>query len=203
MKLRKKLELDLDRIVDALSSVEGVVAVILFGSRAKGDYDEYSDYDLLVIFKDDEVMWRNRRKLYENIGRLGLFTQVLTRSLRELWEETEPTFRENIFEHGLVLYMKYPLTVPAFYQRLKPMAIVRYDLKNLSQRDKMRVIYRLYGKQKVKGMIQKSGGLKLGDGCFLIPMEKLEDVIKVLKYYNVNFSLLKVYTQVNGKILCG
>ena len=84
MNLKKKLELDLDRIVNALTSVDGVIAIILFGSRTMGEYNEYSDYDLLVIFKDDEVMWRNRRKLYENIGRLGLFTQVLTRSLREL-----------------------------------------------------------------------------------------------------------------------
>lgn len=164
--MKKKLELDLDRIVNALTSVDGVIAIILFGSRAKGEYDEYSDYDLLVIFKDDEVMWKNRRKLYENIGRLGLFTQVLTRSLRELWEETEPTFRENVFKHGLILHVKYPLMVPVFYQRLKPMMIVRYDLKNLSQRDKMKVIYRLYGKREVKGIVQKSGGLKLSDGCF-------------------------------------
>lgn len=70
MQLRSEVESDLDSLVKAIADVEGVVAVILFGSRARGDYDEYSDYDLLVIFEDDEVMWRNRRKLFENVGKL-------------------------------------------------------------------------------------------------------------------------------------
>jgi predicted nucleotidyltransferase len=92
MRLGSELESDLGRLVHAITSVEGVVAVILFGSRAKGDYDEYSDYDLLVVFETDKVMWKNRRRLYENTGKLGLFTQVLTRSVKELEEKTEPTF---------------------------------------------------------------------------------------------------------------
>ena len=74
MKSKNELKSDLDRLTKAITSVEGVVAVILFGSRARGDYDEYSDYDVLVVFQSDEVMWRNRRKLYENVGKLGLFT---------------------------------------------------------------------------------------------------------------------------------
>jgi predicted nucleotidyltransferase len=64
-----------------IASTEGVVAIILFGSRAKGSHDEYSDYDLLVIFENDRVMWQNRRILYESVDRLGLFTQVLTEVL--------------------------------------------------------------------------------------------------------------------------
>lgn len=35
---------------------------------------------------------------------------------------------------------------------------------------------------------------------FLVLMEKLEDVIIVLKYYDVDFSLLKVYAEVDGKL---
>jgi predicted nucleotidyltransferase len=72
MRLRDEPEFDLDRLVGATAAVKGVVAVILFGSRAKGDYDEYSDYDLLVIFESDEVMWKNRRKLYEKYRKAEL-----------------------------------------------------------------------------------------------------------------------------------
>ena len=45
----KKLQLLLDRIVPALEPE----AVYLFGSRARGDFDADSDYDLLVIVPDD------------------------------------------------------------------------------------------------------------------------------------------------------
>ncbi|MEM2144914.1 MAG: nucleotidyltransferase domain-containing protein [Candidatus Jordarchaeaceae archaeon] len=87
MRLKTEQESNLNSIVNAVAKVEGVLAVILFGSRVKGNYDEYSDYDLLVVFENDQTMWKNRRELYENIGRLGLFTRVLTRTLEELWEK--------------------------------------------------------------------------------------------------------------------
>ena len=193
MKSKEKLESDLSRIVNAIIGVEGVIAVILFGSRAKGAYDEYSDYDLLVVFEDDEVMWRNRRKLYENVGKLGLFTQVLARSMRELRESTDPTFLRSIFEHRITLYMRYPLKAPAFLQELRPMAIVTYNLKSLNQKEKMRLIYRLYGKGRVKGVVQRKGGRRLGDGCFLIPEEGLEEVLDLLKHYSIEFEVMRVY----------
>ncbi|MEM3088597.1 MAG: nucleotidyltransferase domain-containing protein [Candidatus Bathyarchaeia archaeon] len=108
MKLKSESESDLDKLVDAISRVEGVLAIILFGSRARGNYDESSDYDILVIFKDDETMWKNRKKIYENVGPLRLFTQILTRSIRELREESDPTFLRSVMKHGKLLYGRYP-----------------------------------------------------------------------------------------------
>ena len=33
---------------------QGVVGIVLFGSQARGDYDEFSDYDLLVLFENKQ-----------------------------------------------------------------------------------------------------------------------------------------------------
>jgi len=184
---------DLGRLVNVITTVEGVVAIILFGSRAKGNYHNHSDYDVLVVFEDDEVMWRNRRKLYENTGKLGLFTQVLTRSIKELWEKTEPTFLKSIQEHGIILYLRHPLHAPAFLQNLKQMAIVTYKLGGLTQNEKMKIIYRLFGKQIKRGMVHQKGGTKLGDGCFMIPIENLEETMHILKQNYVKFSVVIVY----------
>ncbi|MGC9345682.1 MAG: nucleotidyltransferase domain-containing protein [Candidatus Bathyarchaeales archaeon] len=193
MRLKIKLESNLSRLVEAITQVNGIVTIILFGSRAKGNYDEYSDYDLLVVFENDEIMWKNRRKMYENVGKLGLFTQVLTRSMRELWEKTEPTFLQSILKHGIILYLRYPMQAPALLQNLKPMAIVTYNLKGLTQKEKMTVIYRLFGKRTIKGIVQRGGGEKLGDGCFLIPVENLEEVVQILKQHNIKFDITTVY----------
>lgn len=197
MKLVGRLESDLDRLVEAISSVEGVVAIILFGSRAKGDYDEYSDYDLLVVFKNDVVMWDNRRRLYEGVGKLGLFTQVLTRSIEEFTEKTEPTFLRSILSQGVLLYLRYPLRAPALSQNLTPVAIVSYGLSGLDHGEKMKVIYRLFGKkaknQNSLGAVGKNGGTKLGDGCFLIPMENLTTGTKILDQFRVRFEVLTAY----------
>jgi len=198
MQLRSEVKSDLSDLVKAMANVEGVIAIILFGSRARGDYDEYSDYDLLVIFEDEEVMWRNRRKLFENVGKLRLFTQVLTRSIKEFAEKTEPTFRQNILEHGKLLYMRYPFEAPAFCGNLRPMAIVSYDMKGLSQAEKMKVVYRLFGKkgkgQSVCGVVEEKRGVKLGDGCFMIPMETLEKIAQIMNEFSIRFKVLKMYS---------
>jgi len=56
MRLKTVQESSLSRIVNAITQVEEVVASTLFGSRAKNNYDEYSDYNLLVVFEDDGTM---------------------------------------------------------------------------------------------------------------------------------------------------
>lgn len=53
----EKLKILLDRIVPALNPE----AVYLFGSRARGDFHEDSDYDLLVVVPDDTP--RERRTM--------------------------------------------------------------------------------------------------------------------------------------------
>jgi len=189
---------DLDNLVKAITEVEGVVAVILFGSRARGDYDEYSDYDLLVIFKDEESMWRNRRRLFENVGKLGLFTQVLTRSTKEFAEKTEPIFRQNILEQGILLYLRYPFQAPAYCENLRPMAIVSYSMKGLSQTEKMKVVYQLFGKkvkgQSIRGVVEENNGMRLGDGCFMIPAENLEKVAQIMNENGIKFGVLRMYS---------
>ena len=43
-----------------------VERIILFGSRARGDYREDSDYDILVVVRG-EIGWRARRRLWRSI----------------------------------------------------------------------------------------------------------------------------------------
>ena len=191
--MKSELKSDLDKLVKAIASVEGVVVVTLFGSRARGNYDKHSDYDLLVVFENDEIMWKNRRHLYQNIGNLGLFTQVLTRSIKELTEKTEPTFLQNILQQGILLYLRHPFQAPALAQNLKPMTIVSYRLTKLPHNQKMKVIYRLFGKQNKRSLIEESEGKKLGYGCFMIPTENLEKILNILKQFNVQLQTIKVY----------
>lgn len=49
--------IDVGRIVESLCSVLDVVAIYVFGSRARGDYREGSDLDLYVTTKNDSRTW--------------------------------------------------------------------------------------------------------------------------------------------------
>ena len=63
--------------------------IILFGSRARGDYDEYSDYDFFIILKE-EFTRNTMLNLISNIGlRLSRYitTDIFLKSKKKLLKE--------------------------------------------------------------------------------------------------------------------
>ncbi len=62
--------------------------VWLFGSKARGDYDDDSDIDLLVVL--DKVDWKRKERIHLTDSRLSLEYDVLLNThilSRERWEE--------------------------------------------------------------------------------------------------------------------
>jgi len=196
MQSRRRLESDLESIVDSIAPVEGVVAVVLFGSRAREEYDEYSDYDLLVLFRDDEALWSNRREIFERIGKTGLFVQVLTRSLMEFDQLTEPSFKDSILRQGRLLYSRYPITFNPFFVTYKPMVLVTFTMRRLEQRLKLSFNYALYGRRGRRtgaaGLLSKVGGFRLGRGVVAIPEEESGKLRALLKEYHVPYVTRRV-----------
>lgn len=192
--MKGRLESELGRLVDAISSIEGVVAVILFGSYAKGDFNRYSDYDLLVIFKDRDLMWRGWDGLFRKVGALRVLAHVVPKSLDEFWGG-EPTFLAGVLSHGRLLYARHPFEVPAMNAKLKRAAVVSYDMRGLGQRAKARIVYRLYGRKSssIKGLVDELGGVKLSEGCVLVPEEGVRRIREAIEDCGARVKVLKVY----------
>lgn len=191
MSLKAKHILDLKRVVDVTSKFEGVVGVLLFGSIARGDYDEYSDYDLLVIFEDKPSMWRCWDDLFEAVGNLGTNLHVIPETLEE-FKNANPVFLEELFKHGKVLFARLPLEVFLKPITLKPFCLIFYDMTGLCYKDKMKVSYFLYRKGN-EGAVAKAGGTKLSEGCILVPSNTAKEIIDVLSDFNVKTRKLEIY----------
>ncbi|MBK1841282.1 nucleotidyltransferase domain-containing protein [Azospirillum sp. YIM B02556] len=99
----EKLQLLLDRIVPALEPE----AVYLFGSRARGDFDEDSDYDLLVIVPDDAPKERRSiRYAYEANSGTGIPADVLpcSRTSFERYKDSVGTLCYEANHNGVRVY---------------------------------------------------------------------------------------------------
>ena len=173
----------LGKIVDVVSKVEGVVGVFLFGSLARGDFDEFSDYDLLVVFEDKALMWRSWDELFQVVGGLKLNLHVIPETLEEL-KTANSVFLDELSKHGKVLYARLPLEVFLQPVKLEPFCLIVYDMGGLSYRDKMKVVYFLYRKGGV-GAVAKMGGIKLSEGCVLIPRNVGDEIIARLSSLGV------------------
>lgn len=194
MVLKRGLEYDLSSLTEEVSSINEVIAIILFGSVARGDYDEYSDYDLLVVFKDRESMWRRWDELFQKVGRLNLLVHLIPKSLDE-FIGGEPTFLGEVFKHGKLLYSKYPFQSFLVPFNLKRVMLLTYSMRRLRQEDKMRLLYKLYGKKGARntGLVNRLGGLKIGEGCIIMLEENAETVLKVLREHGVEVKSFDAY----------
>lgn len=199
MGLVKQLESSLSKIVAAVRSVEGVVAVFVFGSFARGEADEGSDVDLLVLFEDEDVMRRNEWEVTRRLP-ADVFTQSICVCPSTL-VEMNPVFLQSVLEDGVVLYMRHPLVLRSRLASTSPHLLVTYSLKGLSQKEKQRVDYRLFGrtvgKHHYDGIVEECGGKRLGRGCFLIPEESAQTVLDLLDNHNVKYELMDVYVPDN------
>ena len=66
----------LDRLKEVLTRDFGLVRLILYGSKARGDSDRESDIDVLVVLKD-EFDWRAKQAVYDVCFDIGLEYDVL------------------------------------------------------------------------------------------------------------------------------
>ena len=199
---RKKRESGLSKLVEAVSRVKGVVAAVFFGSRARGDFEEYSDYDLLVVFEDEESRTRNSDKLYEEVSKTGLFAQVLAFDLNELGK-IDPTFLNEVRTHGRLVYLRHPVESPLVTAGLRAMRIVTYDLKKLTHKEKQRFGYKLFGKKterySYEGELERLGGKRLGDGCIMVPEEGYARIAEILTEFGVEHRTVNAHVLEGGR----
>lgn len=82
--------------------------VILFGSRARGDAREDSDYDLLIVGPSDEPRGRRIGDVYAALLGVGIPIDVLwwTRDEIEEWRDVRSHFINRALRDKKVLYAK-------------------------------------------------------------------------------------------------
>lgn len=191
MRLKERHMLDLSKIVNVVSKIQGVVGILLFGSLARGDYDEYSDYDLLILFEDKTSMWQSWDELFQAADDLKMNLHMIPETLEEL-KSANPVFLDELFKYGKVLFAKLPLEVFSKPVKLEPFSLVFYDMIGLSPRDKMKVLYFLY-KKGGGGAADKMGGIKLRKGCILVPSNVGDELIGILSAFSVDAKKLEIY----------
>ena len=187
----------LNKIAKALSAIEDVKAVVLYGSFARGGYTSRSDIDLLILTtekKTSEVVQDKVIKLEQETGRN---IQPTIRTVEEL-QKTDTGLLQNIFQEGRVLYLKEAADIPsAILLRQKPFLVYTFQLNSLTQKDKARFNRHLYEQTrkgyKYKGLLQEIGGQKLSAGCVLVPHSEKQKIEKFFRKFKVQFSQLKVW----------
>lgn len=189
---------------------EEIKSIVLFGSLASGKFNEESDIDICVLFKQNtpKIMEDTIFNYFLSLGK------ELNRPIQCVFffpddiNNWDTTFIENILAEGQLLYGNSNYN-EIFIKtlELKPHQIITLNLRLLNNSDKMKLKRILYGykstkqysdkiyEYKKKGLIKELQGMKLGRGSFIIPEKFLLFVETKLKEFDIKFSNFRVWMQ--------
>ena len=93
-------------IVRYVRDVASPRKIVLFGSRARGDGDKDSDYDLLVVKDEIKSRHEEAHKIRIALMALPIFADVLVRSAEEdrKYQQLRIGFQKSLMKDGVVLY---------------------------------------------------------------------------------------------------
>lgn len=184
------------------SCMEDIDSIILFGSVAQNRAGRESDVD---IFIDSSASSSKTKKLQSRINKIKedflLSNEGLSYKERGVYNEIRiivgnlsdwTEMKKSISIGGIVLYGPYR---SRFERKSLHHSIIFFwetDSKNRGA-----FLNKLYGyrmNDKVyKGLIQKLGGTKIGKSAALIPSENIQQFIKTLEHYKINYKTMEVF----------
>ncbi len=96
----------LDEIVRRIVEVAHPDRVVLFGSRARGDATEDSDYDILVVAPTEEKTWRRAVPIHMALGGVPVGCDIIWRTAQEIdeWRNVRSHLLTTAMREGRVLY---------------------------------------------------------------------------------------------------
>jgi len=184
----------IEHVANKIKEVEGTIGIVLFGSFSREDYNEGSDIDLLVVFKDKKNLDKGLSEVYKTTAKTDLFFQVIALTLDEL--KNSPLL-ETALREGKIYYAKQnikKLLTPTH----RPYALVTYTTANLNAKERVTFTQKLEGRRKGKykyeGLIHKIGGYKVGRGVVMIPLESLKTLTEHLENKEINYIIRYIWT---------
>jgi predicted nucleotidyltransferase len=75
-RLKPNEQAAVNRLKEVLTRDFGLVRLVLFGSKARGDSDRESDIDVIVVLRD-EFDWRTKHAIFDICFDIGLDHDVL------------------------------------------------------------------------------------------------------------------------------
>lgn len=177
-----------------------VEEIILFGSVAREEAGKESDIDLFFNIKTGKeksikkTIKKELEKFYKSkIAEIWNLKGIKNPINLEIGNLDKWKLKRSIISDGIVLYGKYKVmpekTKGFVFFQLKP-------IKDITKRN--RVLRGLFGRKEknysFKGIIEEIKGKRLSPMSFLVPLEKSQEIIKMLGFEKLDFSFFELWS---------
>jgi len=104
--MSEAIKAELDKYVEFISSLTGVLQIYLFGSYAYGEPQSTSDIDLMVVVDNNLDPFKTAYKIKRSFANHGLDVDIVVNRVSAFEEASEYSpFQKTIKENGVLLYV--------------------------------------------------------------------------------------------------
>ncbi len=174
-------------------------SIIVYGSIVRGEEDKESDIDLFIDCQEDTQYIREKfNSAIESIKKRDLWKiRGINYPVSFVCDDINKSkwipLKHEMMRDAIVLYDKFKELPKGLENHL----IIRYDLKDVAEKEKVRISRKLYGysiiKKKKKyaqrGLVEKYEGIKLGRGIFIIPTTQFGNIESILKVKGIKLKI--------------
>lgn len=179
---------------------QGINNIILFGSVARGDFDEESDIDVFVDTKkniEEEVhkvmSLFNQSELQKKWELKGIKNEISVK----VGDLSKWRLRRDIITDGILLYGKFK----DIAKDIEYYLLLTLSFRKFRQSQKVKLWRKLYGyKQKVgkkvyhsKGIVDKSNTKRL-ENCLIVPMKNKKEILDFLNKEGIKYSVNEIWS---------
>lgn len=184
--------------VSHADKIPNLSGMILFGSAVTGRMSKKSDIDIALVFETDhdpetgkeaEIAHQIASAISVKHDLMYPFSFVFIN--KKSLEEVDADFVWTVAKEGMIIWGKpQELLMETPHPALKPMMLIQYSTKNLSEKDKRKLLRWLYdSKQK---LINKDKE-RIGPGVLLVDAEKIDELKRIFDMLGLTYSVKKIW----------
>ncbi len=185
----------IDFVAYLITKTNNLDRVILYGSVARGDFNEDSDVDLFIDSREN--IEKKINKIVDNYYKTKKFKEWELKGIKntisviagELDSEEWKNLKRSILNTGIILYGKYKAESDKINQ------YTLFSFENIVPNKKRISIFRKLfgfkvGKKEYPGLVEKINAIKVGKGSLLVPIEHTNEL---KKYFHSKKVAVKLY----------
>lgn len=178
---------------EKITEIDGIGAIILFGSIVRGEGSPKSDIDIMVVPIKPEKLKALKVEVLKVLKEIEDEHKLKASfSLMIYSGEEDPYFIWETISDGVVIHINTEMVIQSI-KSIKPYALISYSYSGLEDNNKKKIQRFIFESKKGLQIDKNNKIVYISPGVLLLSLEKSKIVTKFFDELQVRYSLMKIW----------